>query len=157
MPISKRLKKYLDDNQIRYVTVKHSEFYTAQEIASSLHVPGDLLAKTVLVNVDGNMIMVVLPASYQISFDLLKESLKASEVSLASEMEFTELFPDCEPGAMPPFGNLYNMHVYADKRLAENNEIIFNAGNHHEAIRMNYKDYEKLVQPSVLKVSEHLH
>ena len=150
---ARKLKEYLDRYHTKYITISHSPAYTAQEIAASAHVPGEELAKTVMVKIDGKMAMVVLPASYQVDFDLLKRAAGANAVELASEAEFKGLFPDCEIGAMPPFGNLYGMVVYAAERLARDEEIVFNAGTHSELIRMTYKDFEKLVEPRVAKLS----
>ena len=146
MPV-KKLKDFLDSNNIKYVTITHSVAYTAQEIAGSSHIPGKELAKTVIVKVDGEMAMAVLPASYQVDFELLKENIKARKVKLASEKEFENLFPGCEIGAMPPFGNLYGMKVYVAEILAEDEEIAFNAGSHTELIRLAYKDFERMVKP----------
>ncbi|MGI9535265.1 MAG: aminoacyl-tRNA deacylase [Thermodesulfobacteriota bacterium] len=154
MPVEK-LKNFLDEKKIKYVSIKHSESFTAQEIAAVAHVPGKELAKTVILDIDGKMSMAVVPASYHVDFKLLEKEVKATRVSLATEEEFKEKFPDCELGAMPPFGNLYDMDVYVSKSLAEDEEIFFNAGNHTELIRINYKDFEKLVHPKVLKFSEH--
>jgi Ala-tRNA(Pro) deacylase len=152
MPVQK-LKQFLDDQRIKYVTISHSPAYTAQEIAGLAHVPGKELAKTVMVKIDGRMAMAVLPASYQIDFDLLWEATGARTVELASEKEFSDMFPGCEVGAMPPFGNLYNMEVFVAESLAEDEEIAFNAGSHIELIRLAYEDFERLVQPDVLKFS----
>jgi len=154
MPVEK-LKNYLDENQIRYVSIKHSEAFTAQEIAASAHVPGKELAKTVILDIDGRMAMAVVPASYHVDFRLLEKETGATRISLATEDSFREKFPDCELGAMPPFGNLYDMDVYVSKTLAEDEEIFFNAGNHTELIRLNYKDFDKLVHPKVMRFSEH--
>ena len=148
MPAQK-LKEFLDSNKVKYVAVSHSPAYTAQEIAASAHVPGKQLAKTVMVKIDGKMAMAVLPASYRVDFDRLKAGAGASNVSLASEGEFRALFPECEVGAMPPFGNLYDMAVYADQSLTEDEEILFNAGSHKELVKMAYKDFENLVKPSI--------
>jgi Ala-tRNA(Pro) deacylase len=152
MPV-KKLKNFLDENHVRYVTIKHSSAFTAQEIAASAHVAGKELAKTVMIVVNGEMAMAVLPASYQVDFDVLKELLGTKNVTLASEFDFKNLFPDCELGAMPPFGNLYGMEVYAAESLNENEEIAFNAGSHTELIRLKYSDYKQLVQPKILKFS----
>jgi len=146
MPV-KRLKEFLDSHNVRYVTISHSPAYTAQAIAASAHVSGKELAKTVMIKVDGKMAMAVLPASFQVDFDLLKDALRARSVELASEEEFKGLFPECEVGAMPPFGNLYDMDVVAAAKLAEDEEIAFNAGSHTELIKMAYKDFERLVEP----------
>ena len=152
MPI-KKLKAFLDENNVRYVTIKHSSAYTSQEIASSAHVSGKEFAKTVMIKIDNEMAMAVLPASYQVDFKLLNEIFKDQKVSLATESEFKNLFPDCEVGAMPPFGHLYSMDVYVAEVLRENKEIVFNAGSHKELIRMSYQDFERLEQPRILKFS----
>ena len=150
-----RVKQFLDSENIKYVTVKHSLAYTSQEIAASAHIPGKELAKTVVVKLDGDMAMAVLPGSYQVDFDLLKEAAGAKTAELASESEFEDRFPECVPGAMPPFGNLYDMPVYVAESLAEDEEIAFNAGTHTELIRMRYGDYEQLVKPRVVKFAAH--
>ena len=152
MPV-KKLKAFLDEHNIRYVSITHSTAYTAQEIAASAHIPGKEVAKTVMVKVDGVMAMAVLPASYQIDFDLLKTAIGAQAVELATEEEFKGLFPQCEVGAMPPFGNLYGMDVFMAASLAEDEEIAFNAGSHTELIRMTFPDYVRLVKPVQLHFS----
>ena len=152
MPV-KKLKVFLDANNVKYVTIKHSSAYTAQEIAAKAHVSGKELAKTVMINIDGKMAMAVLPASYQIDFELLKEIFGTKKVELSSESEFKYRFPDCELGAMPPFGNLYDMEVYVAESLSEDKEIAFNAGSHTELIKLNYSDYERLVEPRIFKFS----
>jgi Ala-tRNA(Pro) deacylase len=149
----KKLKTYLDENNVRYVTIKHSSAYTSQEIASSAHISGKEFAKTVIVNKGEKLIMAVLPASYQVDFDQLKRSLGNENVTLAGEAEFKYHFPDCETGAMPPFGNLYNLEVYVAETLAGNEEISFNAGTHTELIKMSYADFERLVKPGTLRFS----
>ncbi|MCK4350029.1 MAG: YbaK/EbsC family protein [Candidatus Krumholzibacteria bacterium] len=152
MPV-KKLKEFLDSNKVKYVTMSHSPAYTAQEIAAMAHIPGKELAKTVIVKVDGEMAMAVLPASYKVDFKLLKKAAKAKKVELAGEKEFKDLFSECEVGAMPPFGNLYDMNVFVAESLAEGKEIAFNAGSHTELIKMSYADFEKLAEPTVLKYS----
>lgn len=152
MPV-KKLKDFLDNQKIKYVTVTHSPTYTAQEIAASAHIPGKELAKTVMVKIDGKMAMAVLPASCKVDFDLLKKAAQADRIELASEKEFKDLFPECELGAMPPFGNLYGMEVFVADTLAEDEEIAFNAGSHTELIRLAYRDFERLVKPKVGKFS----
>ncbi len=150
---SKKLKDFLDSNNIKYVTIEHSRAYTANEIAATAHIPGKELAKTVMVKIDGKMTMTVLPAYCKINFELLQEAAGASNVELSSEQEFKDMFPGCEIGAMPPFGNLYGMEVLVDKSLCEDEEIAFNAGSHTELIRLSYKDFEGLVKPKVVKFS----
>lgn len=151
MPV-KRLKEFLDSRQIKYVVINHSLAYTAQEIAASAHIPGNRLAKTVMVKIDGKMAMAVLPGSEKVDLGSLKQAAGAKAVELASELEFKDRFPECEIGAMPPFGNLYGMQVFASRNLAAD-EIAFNAGSHTELIRMSYKDFESLVQPTIADVS----
>jgi len=148
---SAKLKKFLDENKIKYVSVKHSSAYTAQEIAASAHIPGKELAKTVIIKIDGRIAMAVLPASYKVSFDQLKVALGVKEVRLAYEQEFMDKFPDCEVGAMPPFGNIYGIDVFVAESLSEDEEIAFNACTHTELIRMKFKDFEKLVRPKRFK------
>lgn len=153
MPV-RQLKEFLDSNGVKYVTISHSPAYTAQEIAASAHIPGKELAKTVIVKVDGKMAMAVLPASSQVDFQRLREATGAEQVELAREEEFKDLFPGCEVGAMPPFGNLYNLDVYVTASLTEDEEIAFNAGSHTELIRMAYRDFERLVKPKVVSFSQ---
>lgn len=154
MPVS-RLKRFLDDNHVRYVTISHSPAFTAQGIAASAHVKGKELAKTVMVKIDGKMAMAVLPAPYKIDFDLLKRAVGSSRVELASEEEFRSRFPECEVGAMPPFGNLYEMDVFVTESLAEDAEIAFNAGSHTELVRLDFEDFNRLVHPRILRFSVH--
>lgn len=151
---AQRLKEFLDEHHVKYVTINHSLAYTAQEIAASAHIPGDSLAKTVMVKLDGKMAMAVLPGSEKVDRDLLRESTGAREVELANEAEFKDRFPECAAGAMPPFGNLYGMPVFASKSL-HSDEIAFNAGSHTELIRMAYRDFQNLVQPKVVELSRH--
>jgi len=152
MPIEK-LKTFLDKNNVKYVTVKHSRAYTSQEIAAAAHICGKELAKTVMINIEGKMAMAVLPASYHINFESLEDIFGTTKVSLASESEFKYLFPDSEVGAMPPFGNLYDLEVYVAESLTEDEEIAFNAGSHTELIKLKYADFERLVEPRILKFS----
>ncbi len=152
MPVAK-LKEFLDSHNIKYVTISHSPAYTAQAIAAAAHVSGKELAKTVMVKIDGKMTMAVLPASYQVDLDLMRDAVGATNVEVATEAEFEGMFPGCEVGAMPPFGNLYGMDVFSAKRLAEDEEIAFNAGSHVELIKLAYADFARLVQPTVLAFS----
>ena len=152
MPVEK-LRKYLDEHNIKYVSIKHSLAYTAQEIAASAHIHGKELAKTVIVKVDDRMTMAVLPANYKIDLKLLSEATGAKHAGLADEQEFQSFFPGCAPGAMPPFGNLYDMDVFVDVSLSEDEEIAFNAGSHTELIRLSYKDFDTLVKPRVTRLA----
>ena len=150
---TQRLKDFLDSNKVKYVTCSHSQAFTAQEVAASAHIPGKQLAKTVMVTLDGTMAMAVLPATDHVDLRALKKAAKVKKVELATEREFKDLFPDCEIGAMPPFGNLYDLKVYVATNLTDDEEIAFNAGSHTELIRMAYGDFEKLVAPQVVDLS----
>jgi Ala-tRNA(Pro) deacylase len=149
MPV-KKLKEFLDREHVKYVSLIHSPAYTAQEVAQSAHITGRELAKIVIVELDGNMAMAVLPANRKIVLQDLREVTGSEQVKFASEEEFRRKFPDCETGAMPPFGNLYGMDVYVAESLTQNEEITFNAGSHTEVIKVPYKDFERLVQPRVI-------
>ena len=149
MPV-RQLREYLDSHQVRYVVISHSPAFTAPEIAASAHIPGRELAKTVVVKIDDRMAMAVLPSSQQVDFDLLRAVAHAHGAALASEREFKDRFPDCEVGAMPPFGNLYEMDVYVSDELTKDEEIAFNAGSHTELLRMAYGDFARLVHPKVV-------
>jgi len=148
-----KLKKYLDDNNVPYVTITHSQAFTAQQVAASAHIKGREMAKTVIIKINDKLAMAVLPATYHVDFHLLKEITGNENVVLAHESEFKEIFEDCETGAMPPFGNLYNMDVFVAQSLTADVEIAFNAGTHSELIRMGYSDFERLVKPKILKFS----
>ncbi len=148
---SRKLKEFLDSHKIKYVSISHSPAYTAQEIAAATHIKGRSLAKTVMIKVGDKIAMAVLPAECYVDFDLLKEVTGADQVKLAGEKEFKDLFPDCDVGAMPPFGNLYGLEVYAAESLAKNEEIAFNAGSHSEIIKLAYKDFENLVKPKMVQ------
>jgi Ala-tRNA(Pro) deacylase len=152
MPVEK-LKAFLDSRTIKYTVISHSSAFTAQEIAESAHVSGRELAKTVMVKIDGAIAMAVLPASLRVDFEALRKAAGAKKVELTGEAEFRDLFPGCELGAMPPFGNLYGMKLYADRRLAEDREIAFNAGSHTELVRMSYEDFARLAEPRIVELS----
>lgn len=152
MPIN-RLKEFLDSNSIKYVVISHSVAYTAQGIAALVHMPGKEVAKTVIVKIAGTLAMAVAPASRQVDLALLRKAAHTEDVELASEMEFKSKFPDCETGAMPPFGNLYEMAVFADEELSRDHEIAFNAGSHRELIRLAWGDFERLAKPVVVKLT----
>jgi Ala-tRNA(Pro) deacylase len=148
-----RLRQFLDNYNIRYVVISHSVAYTAGGIAALTHIPGKELAKTVIVRIDDFLAMAVVSASQHVDLELLKAATKAKAVHLAAENEFKDRFPDCETGAMPPFGNLYGMSVFADEALSRDREIVFNAGSHRELVRLAWEDFEKLVQPKVIKLA----
>src|SRR6516225_10572783 len=136
-----KVRTFLDEQHVKYVVISHSKAYTAQGIAAISHMSGKELAKTVIVKLDGALGMAVLPASFQVDLLALKKAVGVREAALASEREFKEHFPDCETGAMPPFGNLYGIPVYVDETLTRDNEIAFNAGTHLELIKLAYADF----------------
>lgn len=150
MSIARRVKEYLEQNQVPYTHCTHRLAYTAQEVAAAQHVPGKQMAKTIVLKADSQFVMVVLPATMKINMKALRDELPFSHIELASEKEFAALFPDSEIGAMAPFGNLYQLPVYVDKTLAEDEEIVFNAGTHVDTIRIKYGDFSRLVQPKVI-------
>jgi Ala-tRNA(Pro) deacylase len=153
--VASQIKEFLDDRRVPYEVIPHSPAYTAQGVAAAAHVKGLELAKTVIVKVDGAFAMAVLPAPYKVDFDKLKAAIGSDQVDLASEAEFQSLFPDCELGAMPPFGNLYGIDVYVAQSLTQDEQIAFNAGTHTDLIRMAYRDFEGLVKPKILRFSAH--
>jgi Ala-tRNA(Pro) deacylase len=150
MPVE-RLRKFLDQNRIKYVVITHSPAYTASEVARLAHISGRQMAKTVIVKLDGRLAMAVLPASELVDLDLLADAAFAERAEIAEEWEFGDLFPDCDIGGMPPFGNLYGLDVYVADSLAEDDEIAFNAGLYTELVRMAYPDYARLVKPRILR------
>ena len=156
MTILKKLKDYLEKNQVRYEVGYHERVYTSQEIAAAMHVPGKELTKVIMVKADGKMVMLVLPASYRVETKKLKKVFQCKRLGIAKEKDFEELFPDCEIGAMPPFGNLYNLEVWVDQILTEDEFIVFQAGSHVETLRIKYSDYARLVSPKVGDFSVHL-
>jgi Ala-tRNA(Pro) deacylase len=148
------LKQFLDGRGIRYVTVRHSPAFTSQEVAASAHISGYEIAKTVMVKVNGKMAMAVLPAPLHVDLRHLTQLIGADQVELATESEFKALFPECELGAMPPFGPLYGIETYVAERLTKDEYIAFNAGTHTELFRMRYRDFEQLVAPKVLAFAQ---
>ena len=144
-----RVKEFLDTNRIHYSSIVHPTAYTAQGTAAYAHIPGREMAKTVIVRADSQLAMAVLPASSQLDLAGLKKLCRAKTISLAAEPEFELKFPDCDLGAMPPFGNLYGIPVYVDEFLTQDEEIAFNAGTHNELVKMKYSDFERVVNPIV--------
>jgi Ala-tRNA(Pro) deacylase len=149
MPILTKLKEFLDANGIRYRVQSHRPAFTAQEVAAAEHVPGREMAKVVMVRDGRDYLMVVLPAPYHVDLERLGKAAGRSDVHLATEAEFARLFPGCDPGAMPPFGNLYGLPVWVDESLTRDDEIVFNAGNHEQTVHMKYADFARLVRPKI--------
>jgi len=150
-----RLENYLRENRVPFEAQHHPRAVTAQEVAATEHIPGKLLAKTVMVVADGEMAMLALPASYQVDLGKAAAMLGTKKARLAEEEEFEDTFPDCEVGAMPPFGNLYGVTVYVDESLAEDETIVFRAGTHTDTMSVKYADFERLVGPTVARFARH--
>jgi len=149
MGVATKLKEYLDDNKVKYDVLTHEIAYTAQDTAAAAHVSGKELAKSVVVSADDRFVLAILPAPAKVDLERLKGVLKVSAIRLAQESEFSSLFPGCDRGAMPPFGNLYGMDICVDESLTRDDEIVFNACTHVDAIRMKYRDFERLAHPRV--------
>jgi Ala-tRNA(Pro) deacylase len=149
MPVQ-RLQEFLDEHQVKYVVISHSRAFTTQEVAAATHIPGKELAKSVIIEIDGTTAMAVVPGSQKVDLDLLRDAVGARQVTLAKEATFKDRFPECDLGAMPPFGNLYGMPVYVADSLTEDEEIAFNAGSHTQLVKLSYRDFERLVQPRVM-------
>jgi Ala-tRNA(Pro) deacylase len=150
MALNERLRCFLEGNKIGYQTLPHREALTAREVATQSHVPQRQLAKVVaLEEHGGSRLMVVLPAACRLDLTALKHAAGRHKLSLVREEEMTRLFPDCETGAMPPFGNLYGLPVYVDDCFPRGGDIVFQAGNHYEVVRMAYADFARLVNPVV--------
>ena len=155
MAIVKRLYEFLESHGVKYEVTPHREAFTSQEIAAASHVSGKAMAKVVIVKRHMEMVMAVLPAACKLGVDRLERIFGASGVSIAHEQEFAGLFPDCDAGAMPAFGNLYGLEVFVDEELAKCQRIVFQAGNHHELVTMDYADFARLVQPKVGEFCSH--
>jgi Ala-tRNA(Pro) deacylase len=154
MSIPRRIRDYLDSQKVPYEWLPHPQAFTAQEVAHSLHVSGKRLAKVVVLDADGRLVMAVLPASHRLSLPELKAEVSVQRLEMLPESELVKIFPDCDLGAIPPFGNLYGIDVYVDRAVVEAGEIVFTAGTHVDAARMEYSDYAALVQPHEGRFSE---
>ena len=151
--ILRNLRKFLDEHHVKYVVMTHSLAYTAQEIAQAAHIHGERFAKTTIVKLDGELAMAVVPAPHKVDLKLLGAAARARKCELAAESEFRERFAECEPGAMPPFGSLFSMHVYLDEALASGDSVAFNAGSHTELVQMPVSDFVRLEKPRVARIS----
>ena len=154
MPILRKLKEVLDEANISYEIYHHALAYTAQEVATAQHLSGKEMAKVVMLKVDGNLVMGVIAASHKINLSTVKASLGAKEARLATEDEFSSRFPECEIGAMPPFGNLFGLAVFVDPALEKDEYIYFNAGNHVQTVRLKYQDFARVVKPQTARLVE---
>jgi Ala-tRNA(Pro) deacylase len=154
MPILTKLREFLEQEKVAYSVHSHPEAYTALEIAALEHVKDRMLAKVVIVTDAGAFLMVVLPADRRVDFRKVAAVLGTEELRLAQESEFRDRFPACEVGAMPPFGNLFGLPVLVDELLAENDEIVFNAGTHTLTAKLRFADFRRLVQPRIASLSQ---
>jgi len=153
--LNKQLQAFLDDRKVNYNIIRHSPAYTAEEIAASAHISGKELAKAVVVKIDGKLAMVIEPANVKVNLEALQQWTGAKDVTLANENEFKDTFADCETGAMPPLGRMYDLDTYEDQLgLNDGDDIVFNAGNHSELVKMRYSDFEKIAKPTHLKEGE---
>lgn len=152
MPVQK-LRRFLEEHEVPYRLIPHPATFTAQETAAAAHVRGREFAKTVMVRIDGELAMAVVPAPEHVSVRKLRDLTGAGSVEVAGEADFRDRFPDIEAGAMPPFGNLWGMRVFVDPRLREDEEIAFDAGSHTELVQLAYQDFERLVNPVVGAIS----
>jgi Ala-tRNA(Pro) deacylase len=155
MQCKDRLEAFLRDERVAFQVQQHPLAYTAQEVAASEHIPGRMLAKVVMVVADETMVMLALPAPDRVDVAKLGAALEAKGARLAHEEEFAAAFPDCEVGAMPPFGNLYGLPVYVDRSLTEDDTIVFGAGTHTDTISLKYADFERLVSPKITEFVHH--
>ncbi len=151
-----RVIEFLDESGVDYKVTEHPAAFTAQQMAAAEHEPGMYVAKPVIVKADGKYMMCVLAACYKIDLGALKKQLGAKSLELAEESEIGKIFPDCDLGAEPPFGNLYDLPTIMDKALEKDDHIKFQAGSHERAIRMSMDDYRRLVSPRVLEFSYHM-
>lgn len=142
-----KLDQFLTERQVPFERLPHRPEYTANRVAQSLHVRGKEMAKTVLLRSRQGFILAVLPATHRVDFQRMSRELDDDEVQMANEYEMDHLFPDCERGAIPPFGSLYQLPTIVDETLAEDDRIVFESQNHDEAFRMAYRDYEAVEHP----------
>jgi len=154
MPVLGKLRAFLDENKVQYEMLTHAEAFTAQQVAEAQHVPGRELAKVVIVRSGSEFAMIVLAAPHRLDLERARQAMKKADLVLATEREFADLFPQCQAGAMPPFGNLYGLPVWVDESLAADEKIVFNAGTHTDTVRLRYADFDRLVKPSVARVAE---
>ena len=154
MQCRERLEVYLREHQVPFQLQHHAQAFSAQKIAESEHIPGKMVTKTVIVLADNNMIALVLPATYRADLNKIQATLGAREIRLAHEEEFAATFPDCEVGTMPPFGNLYGIPVYVEKRLADEETMVFPVGTYTDTMSLKYADFERLVHPKVMTFAQ---
>ena len=150
------VQEFLNEHHVRYRPVLHRATFSAQRMADTLHVPGDHVAKTVILKVDGSYVLALLQATQYVDISFFKATLRAESVELATETELAEIFEDCEIGAIPPFGSRYGMETIVDESLTHDHLIVFEGNSHEESICMNYEDFEELERPQVAHFSRHV-
>ena len=148
-------QQFLKERGVWFEPIRHRPTFTAQHTAQSMHVHGDEMAKTVVLRADGKYALAVLQATHNIDIMRAREALRAKSVELASEEQLKKLFPDCEVGALPPFGSQYGLKTLVDESLTHDDEIVVEGNTHEEAIRMKYADFERLEHPEVAAFSYH--
>jgi len=149
MAIPERIREYLDSHNVSYEPIHHPQAFASQEVAHAMHISGKRLAKAVVLEADGRLVMAVLLASYRLNLAELRSKLEVQHLKMVPEDTLTEVFPDCERGAIPPFGNLYDMDVWVDRAVAESEEVTLCAGTHVDCLHMKYSDFERLSKPQV--------
>jgi Ala-tRNA(Pro) deacylase len=150
---TRRTREFLDGSKVNYVVISHSAAFTAQEVAASAHIPGREIAKTVIVMIDGELAMAVVPANREVEMGMLRSAAGAQYVELADERDFAQRFEGCQLGAMPALGILFGMETYVDKQLAKEEYIAFNAGTHSEVTAMRFADYRRVAHPKLARIS----
>jgi Ala-tRNA(Pro) deacylase len=154
MAIPQRIRDYLDSQDVSYEQLHHPQAFTAQEVAHALHLSGKCLAKAVVLDGDGKLVMAVIPASHRLNLQELRAALEVNRLVMVPENELVKIFPDCELGAIPPLGNLYGIAVWADRALSNSEEIAFCAGSHEDCVNLKYSDFAKLAKPRLGRFSE---
>ncbi len=147
---------WLRKERVTFEHLKHPEVFTAQEVAAESHVPGREMVKAVLVRTDKGLALAVLPSIYRVNFGKLAKALGTKSAALADEQDLAKVFPDVEVGAEPPFGNLYGVETAAEEHLAQEPDIVFQAGTHTDTVKMSWADYARLVKPKVASFGEHI-
>jgi len=154
MPVPSRIRDFLDSEDVSYEELHHATAFTGQEVAHTLHLSGKRCAKTVVLKGDERLAMAVLPASHRLNLQDLRSVLEVDHLEMLDEEAISKLFPDCQPGAIPPLGRLYGIEVWVDQAVCDSEHIVFCAGSHEDCIRMKYSDFAKLIQPRVSRFSE---
>jgi Ala-tRNA(Pro) deacylase len=155
MSVSRKLEEYLDMAGVPYEHHVHPTTFTATQTAACMHIPAEEMAKTVIVKADGRLLLAVMAADQKLDVPHLQFMTRAANIDLATEQDFANAFPECELGAMPPFGIMFGMPTYCDTSLQENDSIEFNAGSHDDSIRMTFDDFKRLSHPVIIDLVQH--